>query len=119
MTMNQYKFWTDDEIKILKLLYPNAPREEICKKIHRSWKGILTKGEKLGLKRELNKWTDEDMKIAKKKYLEGVNIHTIAAELKRTPNAVRQKMYLSIVRRDNNNNNKNSLDISNIENHMF
>ena len=49
-------YWSDEEIKMLKRLYPNTPRnvvEGILK--DRSWKGITAKAHQLGIKRGIKK----------------------------------------------------------------
>jgi len=55
MPYNQYtRPWTEDELEVLKELYPLHPKNEVVYKINRSWSAIRTKAKKMGIKRFCN-----------------------------------------------------------------
>lgn len=52
--------WTDEDIELLRLYYPVMGKEELLQLFqHRTWSSILTKANKLEI-RKRNSWTDEE-----------------------------------------------------------
>jgi len=47
--------WTDEELDLLRDLYPRVPNLEIAQKLNRSVKSVVSKAHHLGLKKELER----------------------------------------------------------------
>jgi intein-encoded DNA endonuclease-like protein len=78
------EFWTEEEERILRKLYPKTRKEDLLKTLpRRSWGGIRWKAHELGIKRDICKYDDSIRDILDRMYnSELKSIEEIAKELK-------------------------------------
>lgn len=61
--------WTKEDDEYLINNYSNKTKEEIMSNINnRTWESIKARGQKLGLKRDLHPWSEEEIELLKKYY---------------------------------------------------
>ncbi len=94
------KRWTDEEDKLLKMLWPSSSKEAIQGALpNRTWKSIGCRARYLKLRRERGhpqpspqrRWKPEEETRAKAMYEGGVPLADIVAELGRNPTAILNK----------------------------
>lgn len=94
------KHWTEEEDKILKMLWPSSSREAVQGALpNRSWKSITCHAHFLKLRRERHSpqpspqrhWKPEEEAEAKTMYEAGISLAYIAAQLDRNSTAILNK----------------------------
>ena len=97
-------WWSDDDIEILKQMYPNAPKEEILKALNgknrdKTWTAIQKRASKLGIRRHVK---NPGRPKKKKRYFIGkrelenllnntnLTIDEIAKKLRTDPDIIRR-----------------------------
>lgn len=83
--------WTEEEIKLLKELYPFGKTGEIAKRLGRPLTTVRQKAYDLGIKTKVyNYWTDKQI-IQLKKYFAKSSIAALAKRFKRSKGTIRIK----------------------------
>ncbi|WP_331446043.1 hypothetical protein [Natranaerobius thermophilus] len=83
------KKWTNDEIKLLKKLYPRASKTELEQTFNRSMAAITFKANNLNLKRQ-KYWTKKEEDLLKKYYPE-ISDEELSELLERSVASIRNK----------------------------
>ena len=85
--------WSEDDIKLLKKLFPSGRAREISEQTGRTLKAVKIKAYNMGIMINENRfWSTDEIKLLKKLYPKG-NTKMIAEKLDRPLTAVRQKAY--------------------------
>jgi hypothetical protein len=85
--------WTNDEVKLLKRLFPRGRAREIAKRTGRSLTGVKHKAYGMGIKtRENRLWSADEIRHLKRFY-PSENVQSIADKLGRSYGAVVAKAY--------------------------
>jgi hypothetical protein len=63
-----YRRWSEDEIKLLKRLYPRGGAREISEQTGRPVAAVRQKARALGLPKKLHAWSKKDLNLLKKLY---------------------------------------------------
>ena len=83
--------WTEEEIKLLKKLYPHGKTKKIADLLERPLTTVRQKAYDLGIKtKTYNFWTDAQIKQLKKLYSK-TPIETLSRKFKRSKDSVRMK----------------------------
>lgn len=88
------KFWTKEEIELLKNLAPKYKISKIAKVIGRTQKAIISKSKRMNiqLKGDFVKWTKQD-EDKLREFWGSASIEIIAAKMNRTTGAIKSKAY--------------------------
>jgi hypothetical protein len=87
--------WSEDEVKLLKRLFPLGRAREVAKQTGRALTAVKQKAYFMGIKtRERRLWTANEIKLFKQLY-PTENNQSIADKLGRSSAAVKQKAYLT------------------------
>ncbi len=90
---NSWVAWSEDEVKLLKRLFPPGRAREIAEQTGRPLTAVRQKAYTLGIKtRELHIWSVNEVKLLKKLY-PSENTQSIADKLGLPLKLVRQKTY--------------------------
>ena len=61
--------WTEDDIKLLKRLYPRGNTRKIAEKLCRPLTAVRQKAYDMGMKTDIyNYWTEDELKVLSKRY---------------------------------------------------
>ncbi len=91
---NSWVAWSEDEVKLLKKLFPRGRAREIAERTGRPLTAVRQKAYSIGIKtRELHLWSANELKLLKKLY-PTVDTQSIADKLGRSSKQVRQKASL-------------------------
>lgn len=87
--MMKYRFWSDEELKILRSEYSQAKVEELARKLGRNRHSVIHKARKLGLKHS-RWWTQDEEKTLKKLY-PIMSAKEVAQKLGRSTNSIHSR----------------------------
>ena len=88
---NSWVAWSEDEVKLLKRLFPLGRAREVAEQTGRPLTAVREKAYSMGIKtRELHFWSANEVKLLKKLYPSD-NTQSIADKLGRSTNQVRDK----------------------------
>ncbi len=88
---NSLVAWSEDEVKLLKKLFPRGRAREIAERIGRPLTAVRQKAYTMGIKtKECRHWSANEVKLLKKLY-PSENTQSIADKLGRTSEAVKRK----------------------------
>ena len=91
---NSWVAWSEDELKLLKKLFPRGRAREIAERIGRPLTAVRQKAYSMGIKtRERRLWSANEVKLLKKPY-PSENTQSIADKLGRSSEWVRHKANL-------------------------
>jgi hypothetical protein len=83
--------WTEEEIKLLKQLYPKGKTKKVAEQLGRPFTAVRQKAYDLGIKTHTyNYWTEEQLKQLRKLYSK-TSIRDLAKRFKRSEGSVRIK----------------------------
>ena len=83
--------WTEDDIILLKKIYPLGNTQKVAERLGRPLTTVRQKAYDLGLKtRSYNFWTDEQIQLLKKLYSTS-SIKVLSKQFKRSPGSIRIK----------------------------
>jgi hypothetical protein len=85
------QWWSRDEVKMLKELYPNHSNQELEQIFSRSEDAIQLKAASLGLKKD-KWWSEEDVELLREMVLDGLSCTKMAKTFGRTRAAVYNKL---------------------------
>ncbi len=90
---NNWVAWSEDEVKLLKKLFPRGRAREIAEQTGRPLTAVRQKAYTMGIKtRELHIWSANEVKLLEKLY-PSENTQSIADKLRLPLKLVRQKTY--------------------------
>jgi hypothetical protein len=112
--------WSEEEIALLKEMYPFFPREEILKEIpNRTWHAIRLKANLLNIQRDENKWTDHEIKMLEEGYATYSKEEIMGLIPDRTWNSIRIKASQKNIKRNKFESiKKNFINFGDIKNHF-
>ena len=88
---NSWVSWSEDEIKLLKKLFPRGRAREVAERTGRPLTAVRQKAYSMGIKtRELRRWSAKEIKLLKKLY-PTENTQNIANKLGRPSKYIRHK----------------------------
>ena len=83
--------WTEDDIKLLKRLYPRGNTRMIAEKLCRPLTAVRQKAYDMGMKTDVYQyWTEDDLKLLTKLY-SNTMINELAERFGRSPGSVKTK----------------------------
>ena len=83
--------WTDDDIKLLKRLYPRGNTRMIADKLCRPLTAVRQKAYDMGMKTDIySYWTEDDLKLLSKLYPDTIT-DELAQRFSRSPGSVKTK----------------------------
>lgn len=113
------RLWTEEEINILKRMFPNSKRGDIESKIDRTWKAIEVKAEKLGIKRNTkNFWNEEEKELFKVLYPIMSN-KELSNRFNRTVGGIVQQAVRLGITKIKTPSKKSMFDMGDVEKHVF
>lgn len=83
--------WSEDEVKLLKKLYPLGSAREIAERTGRPLTAVRHKARELGLAKKLRTWSKEDLDLLKKLY-PSKTAQQIADQIGRSLPAIRRRI---------------------------
>ena len=88
---NRYARWSEDEVKLLKKLFPKGKAREVADRTGRPLTAVRQKAYDMGLRtRECRLWTTDEIELLKKRFPKE-NLQSIADILGQSSGTVRQK----------------------------
>ena len=84
--------WSEDEVKLLKKLYPDGGAEEIAERIGRPLTAVQQKAYRLGLAEKLHAWSKKDLNLLKELY-PSETAQQIADEIGRSLPAIQGRIH--------------------------
>ena len=83
--------WTEDEIKLLKQLYPKGKTKKVAEQLGRPFTAVRQKAYDLGFKtKTYNYWTDQELKLLRKLYPK-MSTGDLSKHFKRSEGSIRIK----------------------------
>jgi hypothetical protein len=83
--------WTEDDIKLLKKLYPRGNTKMIAKKLCRPLTAVRQKAYDMGMKTDIYQyWTEEELEVLAKLYPNTIT-DELAGRFNRSPGSVKTK----------------------------
>ncbi len=100
-TMKAKRYWSDDEQKLLRRLYPTSTTAlEIAILLRRTEGGVRQMASRLNLKRyKQNPWSTEEASLLKQRFLTGDSKDEIAKDLDRTVSSVQNQIFRMSLKR--------------------
>ena len=96
---NIYREWSNEEIKLLKKLFPIKKKKEIADILGRSFYSVASKAHVVGLKKvDKRKWSDDEIKLLKEIY-PIKRTREVAAQLGRPMPSVIHRAYIMGIRK--------------------
>ena len=83
--------WTEEEIRLLKKLYPKGKTKKVAEELGRPFTAVRQKAYDLGIKtKTYNYWTKAELRQLKKLYSH-TSIHALSRKFKRSEGSIRIK----------------------------
>jgi len=86
------RLWSEDEIKLLKKMYPGNSPKDIANELGRTVAAVVSKGCQLGLTEELRVWSKRELNLLKKLY-PSRTAQGIADQIGRSVQATRLRIH--------------------------
>ena len=89
-----HRKWTDEELQLLKKLFPVKNTKKIAEMLGRTVGSVISKAQMVGLKKvRENKWSNEEIKLLNKLF-PIKKTKEVAAKLERPIRSINQKAYI-------------------------